>query len=118
VNLRRSTIGFVLFLLAALSRTTMPLAMAQVGFDPIANAPICFHDGGSPVAPGDGGAPLVDHQHCAFACCQVFVAAPDALAAPSIVTIGTRVEWRPNARPRLENISLLARRARGPPSFS
>ena len=118
MNLRRSTIGFVLFLLAVLSRTTMPLAMTQVGFDPIANAPICSHDGATQQAPHDDGTPFADHGHCAFACCQTFFAAPDAVVAPSVVAIGTRIQWRPGLSAPLDNLSLLARRARGPPSFS
>lgn len=118
MNLRRSTIGLVLFLLAVLSRTTMPFAMAQVGFDPIANAPICSHDGSTQQAPTDGGGSLVDHHHCAFACCQAFVAAPDVAAALSIVAIETQIEWRPSSSAPLANLSLLARRARGPPLFS
>ena len=118
MNLRRSTIGFVLFLLAVLSRATMPFAMPQVGFDPIANAPICSHDGSTQQAPSDGGIPHVDHQHCAFACCQTFVAASDVVASPSIVTIETRIDWRPSSSTPLDNLSVLARRARGPPTFS
>ena len=119
MNLRRSTLGLLLFLLALLSRTTAPYAMTQVVFDPIANAPICFHDGGSSQqAPKDGGAPVADHQHCALACCQAFVPAPDTIATPAYVVVERRLDWRPAPATSEEPRFLVRYPARGPPVFS
>ena len=76
-----------------LSRATAPFAMTHIVFELIANAPIRSLDGTAKHAPRDGGFPLADHQHCAVACRQVFVAAPEAIATPAPLIVAHSVDW-------------------------
>lgn len=117
MKLRQSSIGLLLFLLVMMSRTLGSFAMAAE-FDPIANAPICYHQGAADEAPKDAGAPLVDHQKCALDCCQVFVTAPDIGANPAAIIIERRIVWLqsiPSLSAKSRDFSYTAR---GPPTLS
>ncbi|MDE2361283.1 MAG: hypothetical protein KGM42_01285 [Hyphomicrobiales bacterium] len=118
MSLRRSSFGLLLFLLALTSRAITPFAMMQLGFDPLAAAPICSQGDGAHDAPRDGGVPLAQDQHCAYACCQVFVAATDSVASSAPVIVAYVLPWNSARASAPPPAPALAYVARGPPVFS
>lgn len=117
-GMRRSFLGPLLVALAVLSRLLMPLAAEARAADPLANVPICMHDGnGMPVSDGnrDGHA----HELCLMLCCHVVPPLADAtprIASPT--TVAALVEWDRRVTAIVVQRALDSHRARGPPALS
>lgn len=117
-GMRRSFLGPLLIALAVLSRLLLPLAAEARAADPLANAPICMHDGsGAPVH--DSGGDGSSHELCLMLCCHV--APPLADAAPRIASpamVAALVEWDRRVTSIVVARALDSHRARGPPALS
>lgn len=116
--MRRSFLGPLLVALAVLTRLLMPLAAEARAADPLANAPICMHDGnGAPVQ--DSGRDSHAHELCLMLCCHVVPPLADAaprLASPT--SVAALVEWDRRVTAIVVQRALDSHRARGPPALS
>lgn len=118
--MRRNCIGIVLFALALLGRLVLPMAAEADAADPLADAPICTHDGSAAV-PQSAPEPLPDHHRACHALCCTFgaaAAAPPPSDITPIIHAWALAVWpapdRTQTAPRL-----IAREpARGPPTLS
>lgn len=117
-GMRRSFLGPLLVALAVLTRLLMPLAAEARAADPLANAPICMHDGkGAPVQ--DSGRDGHAHELCLMLCCHVVPPLADAaprLASPT--SVAALVEWDRRVTAIVVQRALDSHRARGPPALS
>lgn len=114
--MRRSNLAILLVALALLSRLLAPLAVEARVFDPLADAPICTHDGGAPGVAERGDAPASTHTWCELICCQV---APVFVAEPPSRFVQHRaakiIVWKRENDVSLSRNAWTAHRARGPP---
>ncbi len=116
--MRRNCIGIVLFALALLGRLLVPMAAEAHAADPLADAPICTHDGAG--VPQSAPEPLPDHRSACDALCCTLGA---AFAPPSTIVIAVRhasapATWRALDRTQTTPRLIAREPARGPPTLS
>jgi hypothetical protein len=116
--MRRNCIGIVLFALALLGRLVLPLAAEAHTADPLADAPICTHDGSA--VPPSAPEPLPDHRSaCDALCCTLGAAfAPPVTLVIAVVHASAPATWRALERTQRAPRLIARQPARGPPKLS